>query len=141
MAFIALALVPLATLVHLLVGGPGASVAHLLLQYTLLFPVGLMGLYFAAGHWFNSRLVAEHIGWPAENPFQLELGYANLAVAALGLLALWVRGSFWLAPIVAVSLFYWGAFAVHVAEKRKGNHHPGNAGWVLPYDLALPALL
>lgn len=141
MAYWVLALVPVVTLLHVLLTGDSARLPHLLLQYTLLLPVGLMGLFFAAGHLFNARYVAEHIGWPTGNPFQTELGYANLAIAALGILALWLQGTFWIAPIVAVTVFYWGAFAVHRAEKQGGNHHPGNAGWVYYYDLALPALL
>jgi Family of unknown function (DUF6790) len=32
--------------------------------------------------------VAESIGWPAGNPFQLEVGVANLAVGILGIVAM-----------------------------------------------------
>lgn len=141
MAFLFLVLVPIVTLIQVRFTGDSSHLPHLLLQYMLLLPVGLMGSFFALGHLYNSKYVAQHIGWPTGNPFQIELGYANLAIAVLGLLALWIQGSFWLATIVAVSIFYWGAFSVHLAEKRRGNQNPGNAGWVYYYDLVLPGLL
>ena len=39
------------------------------------------------GHMFISDSVAESIGWPTGSPFQLEVGFANLAIGILGIVA------------------------------------------------------
>jgi hypothetical protein len=52
-----------------------------------LFGVGVAGSGIGGffGHVFISDSVAESIGWPTGNPFQLEVGFANLAVGILGI--------------------------------------------------------
>jgi hypothetical protein len=54
-----------------------------------LFGVGVAGSGIGGffGHVFISDPVAESIGWPTGNPFQLEVGVANLAVGILGIVA------------------------------------------------------
>lgn len=39
------------------------------------------GIWFAFGHLFYGEKVAESIGWPANNPFQKEVAFANLSFA------------------------------------------------------------
>ena len=55
-----------------------------------LFGVGVAGSGIGGffGHVFISDPVAESIGWPTGNPFQLEVGVANLAVGILGVFAM-----------------------------------------------------
>lgn len=61
-----------------------------------LFGVGVAGSGIGGffGHFFLSDLVAESIGWPKGNPFQLEVGFANLAIGILGALAMGRRDGF-----------------------------------------------
>ena len=85
--------------------------------------------------------IAASIGWEAGSPFQLELGFASLGTAILGILCLWLRGWFWLAPIVSRSVFLLGAAYVHLADiLATGNLAPGNAGPILLYDIGVPLL-
>jgi hypothetical protein len=85
--------------------------------------------------------VAGFIGWEPGSPFQVELGFASLGTSLLGILSIWLRGWFWLAPVVARSVFLLGAAYVHIADiLAHGNLSPGNAGPVLFYDLAVPIL-
>lgn len=104
--------------------------------------IGLKGLYAFLGHFFKSDEVAAGIGWPAGNPFQKEIAFTNLSLGVLGILSIWLHGSFWLATIIAHSVFTWGAAYVHLEEltKRK-NINLYNAGPVLYFDLLLPFLL
>ena len=55
-----------------------------------LFGVGVAGSGIGGffGHFFLSDTVAQSIGWPKGNPFQLEVGFANLAVGILGIVAM-----------------------------------------------------
>jgi hypothetical protein len=61
-----------------------------------LFGVGVAGSGIGGffGHVFISDPVAESIGWPTGNPFQLEVGVANLALGILGIVAMGRRDGF-----------------------------------------------
>src|SRR5215218_9617042 len=56
------------------------------------------------GHFFISDLVAESVGWPKGNPFQLEVGFANLVLGILGIVAMGRRDGFREATVLAVSV-------------------------------------
>ncbi len=108
----------------------------------LLTNVGLQGIFAFFGHFFRSDEVARGIGWPAGNPFQKEVAFANLGNGALGILSIWLHGHFWLAAIIARSIFTWGAGALHLADlRKKSNRAVFNAGPVLYFDLLFPLLL
>jgi Family of unknown function (DUF6790) len=71
--------------------------------------------------------VAESIGWPTGNPFQLEVGFANLAVGILGIVAMGRRDGFREATVIAVTVFGVGATIVHARDIiETGNLAPGN---------------
>ena len=55
-----------------------------------IFGVGVAGSGIGGfpGHFFISDPVAESIGWPTGNPFQLEVAFANLALGILGIVAM-----------------------------------------------------
>jgi 4-amino-4-deoxy-L-arabinose transferase-like glycosyltransferase len=79
------------------------------------------------GHFFISDSVAESIGWPTGNPFQLEVGFANLAVGTLGIVAMGRRDGFREATVIAVTVFGVGATIVHARDIiETGNLAPGN---------------
>jgi len=112
------------------------------LESALLWLVGLQGLLIASGHLFAPDRVAESIGWPKGNPFQFEVGLASVSFGILGLLAFRYGQEWWLATIVAFSIFYLGAAAGHIRELVvNGNHSPGNAGAALVFDVVVPLFL
>lgn len=112
------------------------------LLYWLFVMVGLISMYAFIGHAFFSNRVAEFIGWPTGNPFQLEIAVANLAFGILGFLCIWFRGNFWTATIFGYSIFLLGAAVVHIRDIFI-NHNlaPGNAGIVLYLDILVPIVL
>ena len=61
------------------------------------------------GHFFLSDTVAQSIGWPKGNPFQLEVAFANLAIGVLGIVAMGRRHGFREATVIAVSVFSLGS--------------------------------
>jgi 4-amino-4-deoxy-L-arabinose transferase-like glycosyltransferase len=108
-----------------------------------LFGVGVaasgIGGFF--GHFFISDSVAESIGWPTGNPFQLEVGFANLAVGILGIVAMGRRDGFREATVTAATVFSVGATVVHVMDVlESGNLAPGNTVQNVS-NLLRPALL
>ena len=93
------------------------------------------------GHVFISDPVAESIGWPTGNPFQLEVGVANLAVGILGIVAMGRRDGFREATVIAATVFGVGATVVHVMDViESGNLAPGNTIQNVS-NLLRPALL
>jgi hypothetical protein len=112
------------------------------LENGMLWLVGVQGFVFASGHLFFADSVADSIGWTRGSPFQFEVGLANLALGVLGALAPGHDRDWWLAALVAFSLFYFGAAIGHVREAvTQRNFAPGNVGAVLAFDVAAPALL
>ena len=111
------------------------------LFYLLCVQWGIGSATLALGHILFSDLVAGFIGWEPGSPFQVELGFASLGLALLGVLCIWIRGWFWLAPVLGQSVFLLGAAYVHVQDIiSHGNLAPGNAGPILFYDMVLPLL-
>ncbi len=109
------------------------------LQNILFVQWGIGGIFVALPHIVSPDSIANFIGWPAGSPFQLELGFASLGIAILGVLSLWLRGNFWIAPVVAQSTFLLGAASIHIQDMREhGNFAAGNAGPVLFYDIFIP---
>jgi hypothetical protein len=85
------------------------------------------GIAGALGHFFASDAVAEAIGWPAGSPFQLEMGFANLAMGVLAAIAVGRRDGFREATVIGGAVLSVGAFVVHVIDLiQHGNLAPGN---------------
>jgi hypothetical protein len=100
---------------------------ELIIIYLLAISVGVNGLSGAFGHIFLSDLVAEGVGWPTGSPFQLEMGFANLLVGVLGLMAISRRDGFRTAAILATTILGLGATTVHLWDiAAAGNLAPGN---------------
>jgi 4-amino-4-deoxy-L-arabinose transferase-like glycosyltransferase len=108
-----------------------------------LFGIGVAGSGIGGffGHFFISDSVAESIGWPTGNPFQLEVGFANLAVGILGIVAMSRRDGFREATVIAATVSSVGATVVHVMDViESGNLAPGNTIQNVS-NLLRPALL
>jgi hypothetical protein len=111
------------------------------LLYLLCVQWGFGAAFTSIPHILFPDQIAEYIGWQSGSPFQLELGFASLGTSLLGILSIWLRGWFWLAPVLSRSVFLLGAAYVHIADiLTHGNMSPGNAGPVLFYDIVIPFL-
>ena len=122
-------------------GLPASRVVEVCLLYILCVKWGFGGALISIPHIVTPDLIADSIGWAPGSPFQVELGFASLGTSILGILCIWFRGWFWLAPIVSRSVFLLGAAYVHLQDiLAHGNLAPGNAGPVLFYDIVVPIL-
>jgi Family of unknown function (DUF6790) len=95
----------------------------------MLFGLGVAGSGIASffGHVFLSDVVAESVGWPTGSPFQLEMGFSNLALGCLGVVAAGRRDGFREATVIAVTVLGIGASFVHLQDIwTTGNLAPGN---------------
>jgi len=117
-------------------------IAKILLLWLLVIGVGLGGIMAFIGHTLFASSTAASIGWPAGNPFQTEVAVANLAIGVLGVLCYWLRDNFWVATVIANSVFQLGAAVVHVNQIVVAhNYQPNNAGIVLYTDILVPLIL
>jgi 4-amino-4-deoxy-L-arabinose transferase-like glycosyltransferase len=108
-----------------------------------LFGVGVAGSGIGGffGHVFLSDQVGESIGWPTGNPFQLEVGVANLALGILGIVAMGRRDGFREATVITATVLGVGATVVHGMDViETGNLAPGNTIQNIS-NLLRPALL
>ena len=116
------------------------------LIYLFMLGVAAGGLSGFFGHVFTPETVAESIGWPKGNPFQQEMGFANLALGVLGFIAAGRRDGFREATVIAVAIVGVGATVVHVIDMvQEGNLAPGNSiqniGNLLKPALLIPMLI
>src|SRR5215831_6105747 len=115
-----------------------ALVVEALFSYFVLFSIGFSSLYNFVLHVFFGKLAAGFIGWE-DSPFQLEVGFASLGFAVVGLLAFGGSFDLRLAAIVGPACFLWGAAGGHVYQMITAhNFAPGNAGIIFYSDLLVP---
>jgi hypothetical protein len=144
-AWIVLAIGLIFPTVHVLLFSKDRSlgnVGRIYLAYLLPLSVGVGGLFGFMGHTMRAEEVAKSIGWPAGNPFQLEVAMTNLAFGVLGLLCIKFRDNFWTATILGYGIFLEGAGCVHIHEiVKSGNWSINNAGPILVADVLFPIFL
>lgn len=103
--------------------------------------IGFQGIVNFFVHTIWADAVAASIGWPAGNPFQLEVAGANLGIGIVGFLGFW-RRDFWLPFVVAKLGFAWTAGVTHVIDAiRHGNLAVNNAGPIVYWDFLAPVAL
>lgn len=118
----------------------GATTTGAVLDYFILFSIGISYSWNAVVHSVFGEFTAKVIGW-AQSPFQLEVAFASLGFALVGFLAFPRRRDLLLklAAVLGVTPFLWGAAGVHIYEiVVHGNYAAGNAGAILWTDLLLP---
>lgn len=116
-------------------------IVELVLMYYIFIFFGLSQVMSGLGHILQSDKIAAYIGWPAGSPFQKELGFASLGLAFVSIFCVWLRGPYFVAPVIGNSIFFLGAMQVHLHEiAAKGNMNPGNAGPALYADIIMPVI-
>jgi hypothetical protein len=117
-----------------------ASAPRRFLQWILLLPIGVTGLWAALYHLAAPNVAAADIGWQP-SPFQLEVGMADLAIGVTACVAFWRDLSFQAAAVVVSSIFLLGDAVGHVHQMMSAhNFAPGNAGTPFYMDILCPVL-
>jgi hypothetical protein len=112
----------------------------ILFSWFLLFNVGISYLLNFIMHVFYGDYIAQFIGW-AQSPFQLEVGFASLGFAVIGIISFWSKIGFRAATIIAPAMFLWGAAGGHIYQMIVANNYaPGNIGGVFWTDIFMPII-
>lgn len=97
---------------------------------------GLIGVIGHIGP--NSTEVAASIGY-TQSMFQWEVGFGDLVLSVLGIVAFWWRDRWLTAAVIAVAISYWGDAIGHIMEWSGGNDAVNNV-WAIPSDIVQPLL-
>ncbi len=119
------------------------EVLRTLLTYLLVLGIGVSSWWGFVGHYFMSDTVAASVGWATGSPFQLELAFYHLGFGIVGVMCLWFRDDFWVAALVPVCVFAFGAASIHITDYlRHENTSPGNWGFAMFFgDVVIPATM
>lgn len=83
--------------------------------------------------------IADQIGF-AHSPFQWEVGFADIAIGALLLLAAWKRGDYIVPALLAFAILYIGDAIGHIIQwVEHDNTEPYNI-YVIPTDFGQPII-
>ena len=93
----------------------GAPIADRLLDWILLLPIGVSGIWAAVFHLFFPEIAAADIGWEP-SPFQFEVGMADLAIGATAVVSFWRDLSFKAAVVMVNAIFLLGDAYGHVRQ-------------------------
>lgn len=116
------------------------TVTGAVLDHFILFSIVISYVWNTVVHSVFGDFSAQVIGWP-QSPFQLEVAFASLGFAVVGMIAFSRRAPLRvkLAAVLGVTPFLWGAASGHIYQiVAHGNMSAGNAGVILWTDLLLP---
>jgi hypothetical protein len=118
-----------------------AKLIELALLYQIVFSLGVTSLVAFFGLTFLADEIAQYTGWPA-SPFEQQLANVNLAFGVLGILAIWLRGNFWVATVLGFSIWILGDGIHHLYHYLAHNNaSAGNIGVPFWTDLCVPLIL
>jgi uncharacterized protein DUF6790 len=117
-----------------------ARTLEIFLVWWMVVAVGIAAIFGAMFHLFDGPDTAREIGYTnGDGGFQTEIGFADLAIGALGVLCWRCRDGFLLAAVVAVSISYLGDAYGHLHQEAiHDNHDPDNTGLLLWSDFITP---
>lgn len=117
-----------------------ARTAEIFLVWWMVVAVGIGSAFGSMFHFFDGPDTAREIGYTnGDGGFQTEVGFADLAIGALGILCFRFRDGFLLAAVIAVSICYLGDAYGHIHQAAiHDNHDPDNTGLVLWADFIQP---
>ena len=122
----------------------GRSLASRSLDWMLLLPVGVGGVWAGFFHVTFPQIAARSIGWQV-SPFQFEIGVADMAIGVAAMAAFWRSFGFKAAVVLYIVLFNFGVAVGHLREAMAGDFAPNNFGLLLVMTIAemviLPILL
>lgn len=126
--------------IHLIFGPHTGDWQHELLMNGVIYMVGWAGFGAGIAHIFFGRHIARSIGFQ-NNAFELEVGFADLALGIVGLMVRSQDASFMLAVILASSIFRVGCGLGHIKQIIQDKNYAINNTAILFLNFVVPAFL
>lgn len=98
--------------------------AELCLVYLLACVCGILQIAFGFAILFAGDQVAAHMHVPPGNPEQVWMAFLVLGMGVIGTLAIWLRGSYLIAPAIGWAIFFAGATYAHINASAIAGHPP-----------------
>jgi hypothetical protein len=118
------------------------SAAYVFWGELLFYNVGVGFVLVGIFHAYFPQITAPAIGW-YPSPFEYELGWIEIALGLVALMALWRGYEFRLAASIVFAIFALAAAAGHIQQIQCcHNYAPGNAGLMLWFgDIFVPGVI
>jgi hypothetical protein len=118
-----------------------AQTIEVLLVYFMVSNIGIDALFGAYFQIFQAQQTAGMIGFTF-SPFEFEVAMANVGIGIAALLSIFWRGRYLLGPVIASTIFIYGAAYGHFVQAAKGNTAPYNGGIFLWFgDIIIPTII
>jgi hypothetical protein len=126
--------------VMLLTATPQSWSTETVILYGVIYMIGWAGIGAGISHIFFGRRISASIGFGA-NPYEREVGFADLGFGVVGVLAGSYEPSFWIAIIFANAIFRIGCGVGHIMELVRHKNLAVNNTAILLIDFGVPAFL
>lgn len=137
--FIGVILFVVATIVQF-AGGAGADWGPTLVANAVTYLIGWAGVGAGISHIFFGRKISRTIGFQ-QSPYELEVGFADLAMGIVALLASGYAPEFSLAVILISAIFRVGCGIGHIRSMVQDRNFAINNTAILFIDFVVPAFL
>ncbi|MGY1824423.1 DUF6790 family protein [Geodermatophilus sp. SYSU D00079] len=111
-----------------------------LVENGVVYMIGWAAIGAGISHVLFGPRIARSIGW-GTSPFQFEVGVANLGFGVAGVLATSYSSEYWLAVIIASSVFRVGCGIGHIRQMVQHHDFAVNNTSILVLDFGVPAAL
>jgi uncharacterized protein DUF6790 len=125
---------------QLVIGGRPADWQHQLALAAVVYMIGWASLGAGISHIFFGKAISRSIGF-TRSPYELEVGFANLGFGVAALMAGSYQKEYWLAIIVANSIFRVGCGAGHIKQIIMDRNYSINNTAILFLNFVVPAFL
>jgi hypothetical protein len=126
--------------VQTVTGGRPADWQHQLALAAVVYLIGWAAVGAGISHIFFGKAISRSIGF-VQSPFELEVGFANLGFGVAALMAGSYQKEYWLAIIVANSIFRVGCGAGHIKQIVADRNFAINNTAILFLNFVVPAFL
>ncbi|KQR26275.1 DUF6790 family protein [Microbacterium sp. Leaf151] len=121
-------------------GGAGENWGPTLVTNAVVYMIGWAGIGAGISHIFFGNRISKTIGFE-KSPYELEVGFADLAFGIAGLIAANFSPDYWLAVILSSSIFRVGCGIGHIRSMIRDKNFAINNTAILFVNFVVPAFL
>lgn len=121
-------------------GGAGPDWGPALVANAVTYLIGWAALGAGVTHLFFGKQISKTIGFE-KSPYELEVGFADLAMGIAGVLAARFSPDYWFAVILISSIFRVGCGVGHIRSMIRDRNFAINNTAILAINFVVPAFL